>query len=1015
METKLDQKRMEKVRKSCGLLNGFDVEAEGTRGGLCLAWKEDIDVTLRSFSKWHMDVLIKEDGNQEEWRFTGLYGSPYLKDQNVVWNLLKRLSREGNYPWLVVGDFNEIMYSFEKKGGLPRDNKRMEIFRDTLEDCNLMDIGFSGVWQYYSTSDHCPLLISTDCESRIHRAKDFYFEVWWTMEDTFEETLKEIWESSSGSMVDKLKNLQIRLTKWANKVKGKKGELRKQLSKELENLMKEDRDDDTLSKIIETKIHLNMEIEKDEAYWEQRARVNWLRYGDRNTSFFHNCATTRRRANSIFKLTLDNGKEINEESAIQEEAKLYFENLFTSHGITNPSEILEGIERSISVEVNDRLQAPFTEEEVILALKGMGPTKAPGPDGFPTIFFQKYWHIMGKEVLGYCLGVLNEEREVDTVNTTNIVLIPKIHKPTSLVNFRPISLCTVLYKGKEIFIKFVLQAIPTFAMSCFLLPKVLCEKIESILARFWWQKGPGKRGIHWCQWRFLCRSKEEGGLGFRRMDQFNIALLAKQGWRLLNFPDSLVAKVFKAKYFPDSNFLQSRLGSSCSYIWRSIWATKGILEKGLLWKVGTGENISISQDYWIPNYVNGRLMSRFDNFPCDKVVGIISSTKREWNKELIVNTFPEDVAELILRIPLATVPHEDFLAWSGEPSGVFSVRSSYKLLQSGDPTAYALHNNYRDFYKKIWQVDVPTKVKIFIWKLSWNYIASKVNLHTRRLGNSRLCPRCSGGEESLNHLFRECPVSAEIWRLLSAVDLLGNTNVEFREWLTTVLVSCSLERCRLICIALWSIWGDRNSRIHDKSSRSSQEIVRFIIGYLHELDGIRTNNSKNSNEIKKWKCPPENRLKINFDRAFDGKNKASASGVVVRDSRGNVIISCAIIHRGVQTAFEAEALACRRATQIALDMDRKDSIIEGDSLTVIKKCQSSDQDKSQISPYIFDVHSMKSRDKSLKYEYIPRSANNLAHVLAVETLRRKEEFYLINKIPEFAEIQAWRESVREPD
>ncbi|KAA3485170.1 Exo_endo_phos domain-containing protein [Gossypium australe] len=75
-------------------------------------------VTLRSYSKWHVDVLAKENGVQEEWRFTGLYGSPYVRDQDVVWNLLKRLSHEGNFPWLVASDFNEIMYSFEKQEGI---------------------------------------------------------------------------------------------------------------------------------------------------------------------------------------------------------------------------------------------------------------------------------------------------------------------------------------------------------------------------------------------------------------------------------------------------------------------------------------------------------------------------------------------------------------------------------------------------------------------------------------------------------------------------------------------------------------------------------------------------------------------------------------------------------------------------------------------------------------------------------------------------------------------------------
>lgn len=83
--------------------------------------------------------------------------------------------------------------------------------------------------------------------------------------------------------------------------------------------------------------------------------------------------------------------------------------------------------------------------------------------------------------------------------------------------------------GKEVFIKSVIQAIPTYAMSCFLLPKTMRGDIESIYAKFWWQKAHGKRGIHWCQWKYLCRPKEEGGLGFRNLAQFNISLLAKQG------------------------------------------------------------------------------------------------------------------------------------------------------------------------------------------------------------------------------------------------------------------------------------------------------------------------------------------------------------------------------------------------------------------------------------------------------------------------------------------------------
>ncbi|KAA3484158.1 reverse transcriptase [Gossypium australe] len=76
----------------------------------------------------------------------------------------------------------------------------------------------------------------------------------------------------------------------------------------------------------------------------------------------------------------------------------------------------------------------------------MGPTKAPGSDGFPALFFQKYCHIVGRDVEEFCLGVLNEDKDFKGTNRTDIVLIPKSPNPTNLANFRPISLCTILYK-----------------------------------------------------------------------------------------------------------------------------------------------------------------------------------------------------------------------------------------------------------------------------------------------------------------------------------------------------------------------------------------------------------------------------------------------------------------------------------------------------------------------------------------------------------------------------------------
>ncbi|CAL2238950.1 unnamed protein product [Prunus armeniaca] len=111
--------------------------------------------------------------------------------------------------------------------------------------------------------------------------------------------------------------------------------------------------------------------------------------------------------------------------------------------------------------------------------------------------------------------------------------------------------------GKEILIKVVAQAIPIYTMSCFLLPKYVCEDLNKLVAQFWWNSSTENKKIHWMAWDKLCAPKEKGGLGFRNLHAFNLALLAKQGWRLLQNLDSLITRVLKAKYFPNHSFLET--------------------------------------------------------------------------------------------------------------------------------------------------------------------------------------------------------------------------------------------------------------------------------------------------------------------------------------------------------------------------------------------------------------------------------------------------------------------------
>ncbi|KAL5574974.1 hypothetical protein UlMin_016673 [Ulmus minor] len=121
-----------------------------------------------------------------------------------------------------------------------------------------------------------------------------------------------------------------------------------------------------------------------------------------------------------------------------------------------------------------------------------------------------------------------------------------------------------------------------------------------MFSRFWWGSNDGQHKVHWAKWEFLCQTKEDGGLGFRNLECFNKALLAKQGWRLLRNLDSLVGKVFKACYFPNSSFLNAKVGSRPSYTWKSILRGRKVIELWSRWRVGSGESIRVGEDRWIP-------------------------------------------------------------------------------------------------------------------------------------------------------------------------------------------------------------------------------------------------------------------------------------------------------------------------------------------------------------------------------------------------------------------------------
>ena len=142
--------------------------------------------------------------------------------------------------------------------------------------------------------------------------------------------------------------------------------------------------------------------------------------------------------------------------------------------------------------------------------------------------------------------------------------------------------------GKEILIKAIAQAVPTYTMSCFKLPDSICEELTSMVRNFWWGQKGDERKMPWMSWETLCVPKSKGGMGFKLLKEFNLALLAKQGWKLQTETNSLAYKVLKAKYFLDYEFVAATIGKRPSYLWRSIMAAQHIVRSGVRWRVGNG-------------------------------------------------------------------------------------------------------------------------------------------------------------------------------------------------------------------------------------------------------------------------------------------------------------------------------------------------------------------------------------------------------------------------------------------
>jgi hypothetical protein len=271
--------------------------------------------------------------------------------------------------------------------------------------------------------------------------------------------------------------------------------------------------------------------------------------------------------------------------------------------------------------------------------------------------------------------------------------------------------------GREVLLKSVVQAMPTYSMSTFRLTKKTCKSITSPMAHYFWSSSLDKKGMHWVSWNDLASPKCNGGMGFRDLPLFNLALLGKHGWRLMTKPNSLCARVLKGRYFPDTDFLHASVPKSASATWRAIIAGRETLNAGLIKRVGDGSSISVWTDKWIPGTTMMTPLSRPPATIVEYVSDLIDTDNWTWNQQLVRDSFIAPDAAAILNIPLRQGGGEDYYAWAFDPSGNYTVKTAYRSLVTQkersaleEGTATETSPNEKQMWKALWKLNVVPKV-----------------------------------------------------------------------------------------------------------------------------------------------------------------------------------------------------------------------------------------------------------------------------------------------------------------
>lgn len=455
--------------------------SERTRGGILLLWNSNYvhmqNITIRRFS---ISALVTLQDSSVSFLATAVYGPTRDVLKQLFLRELRHCAPDEGMQWLLLGDFNLIYrardknelefksqsyapvssnYNFCKLNEVHLQNRKYtwsnERRRPTM--CKLDRVFCNEEWdlafdqhglQALSTSlsDHCPLLLSSLSGPRLPRP--FRFENFWTKIPGFKEEVQAVWKRSTAHtqplqiLYQKMAATARHLRAWSRSIISE-NKLKMQMALEVIHMLDIAQETRQLSS-AEFKLRQGLKrrvmgyavIER--ARKKQASRVRNLREGDANTKYFHLKANGRRRKNHIQRLQNGAGWSIKHE----DKAELVQSHFTYTMGPPGPRD-LDFYWPALSLQSSDlsHLDTPFTEEEVLAAINNIPPDKAPGPDGYTGAFFRACWTTVKGDLMTAMHTIYSlRTRDLDLLNTANIVLLPKKSGAQKVTDYRRISL-----------------------------------------------------------------------------------------------------------------------------------------------------------------------------------------------------------------------------------------------------------------------------------------------------------------------------------------------------------------------------------------------------------------------------------------------------------------------------------------------------------------------------------------------------------------------------------------------